>query len=307
MNHSLQQFEVFVRIAEAGSITRAADELHLSQPAVSIQLRNFQRQFDIPLTEVIGRKLHITEFGREIALAARKVLEEVRLIEGKSMAHKGQLTGRIRVAVVSTGKYVMPYFLSDFLARHPGVELFMDVTNRSRVIQSLEHNEVDFALVSIAPPHLITEGVALMQNKLFLVGNRPPDSRKGALPKEILKELPLIYREEGSGTRMVMEAFMAKNKLQVKKKLELTSNEAVKQSVMAGLGFSIMPLIGIKDELGNGSLHIIPVKGLPVKSVWNLVWLKGKQFSPQVKLYIDYLKKDKERIMKERFEWFDQY
>lgn len=307
MNHSLQQLEVFARIAEVGSITRAADELHLSQPAVSIQLRNFQRQFEIPLTELIGRKLHITEFGWEIAHAARKVLEEVRLIESKARAHKGKLSGRIRVAVVSTGKYVMPYFLSDFLARHPGVELFMDVTNRSRVIQSLENNSVDFALVSIAPPHLITERVELMQNKLFLVGNRPPENRKGALSKDMLKELPLIYREEGSGTRMVMETFMAKNKLKVQKKLELTSNEAVKQAVMAGLGYSIMPLIGIKEELEIGSLHIIPAKGLPVKSVWNLVWLKGKQFAPQVKQYIDYLKKDKYRIMKERFDWFDQY
>jgi DNA-binding transcriptional LysR family regulator len=307
MNHTLQQLEVFVRVADAGSITRAAEELHITQPAVSIQLKKFQTQFELPLTEVTGRKLRVTEFGTEIAVAARKILEEVRQIEMKALQHKGQLTGKLKIAVVSTGKYVMPYFLADFLGQNPGVELYMEVTNRARVIQSLENNEVDFALVSVAPTHLNIERVELMQNKLFLVGNRPFQHPKGAFSKEILKTLPLIYREEGSGTRFVMEKFIVKNKLPVQKKMELTGNEAVKQAVIAGLGYSIMPLIGIKNELGNGSLNIIPVKGFPIKSVWNLIWLKGKKFAPQAQQYMDSLKKDKERIIRERFDWFEQY
>lgn len=307
MNHTLQQLEIFVRVADAGSITRAAEELHLTQPAVSIQLKKFQAQFDLPLTEVTGRKLRITEFGIEIAQAARKILEEVRQIEMKALQHKGQLTGKLKIAIVSTGKYVMPYFLADFLAQHPGVELYMEVTNRARVIQSIEKNEADFALVSVAPLHLNIQRVELMQNKLFLVGNLPVQHPKNEFGKEILKTLPLIYREEGSGTRFTMEKFIVKNKLPVQKKMELSSNEAVKQAVIAGLGYSIMPLIGIKNELGNGSLNIIPVKGFPIKSVWNLIWMKGKKFPPQAQLYIDFLKKEKERIIRERFDWYEQY
>ena len=154
MNYTLHQLQVFLKIAETRSITKAAEELHLTQPAVSIQLRNFQDQFDIPLTELIGRRIFITDFGREVAEAAEAIVEQVQGIRHKAMAHKGLLTGRLRISVVSTGKYVMPYFLSGFMHRHDGVELLMDVTNKARVLQSLENNEVDFALVSILPTNL---------------------------------------------------------------------------------------------------------------------------------------------------------
>ncbi len=111
MNYTINQLRIFLRITETKSITKAAEELHLTQPAVSIQLKNFQDQFDIPLTEIIGRKIYITDFGREIAVAAENILNQVYEINNKTLAHKGQLTGRLKISVVSTGKYVMPYFL----------------------------------------------------------------------------------------------------------------------------------------------------------------------------------------------------
>ncbi|MHB1688459.1 MAG: LysR family transcriptional regulator [Ignavibacteriaceae bacterium] len=307
MNYTLNQLRIFLKITQAQSITKAAEELHLTQPAVSIQLRNFQDQFEIPLTEVVGRKIFITDFGKEISLAAEKILNEVYAINYKTMAYKGQLAGRLKISVVSTGKYVIPYFLSDFLKQHQGIELILDVTNRAKVIESLEKNEVDFSLVSVLPDKMQVEKVELMQNKLYLVGNIARKFKKKMYDKSIFEELPLIYREQGSGTRYVMEKFIERNNLPVRKKMEITSNEAVKQAVIAGLGYSIMPLAGIKSELNNGDLQIIPLKGFPIKSVWNLIWLKNKKLSPATDAFLNYIKKEKGKIIKEKFDWFEQY
>ncbi len=307
MNYTLNQLKVFLKVTQAESITKAAEELHLTQPAVSIQLKNFQDQFEIPLTEVVGRQLYVTEFGREIATAAELILEGVYELNYKTQAHKGQLTGRLKISIVSTGKYVMPYFLADFLKQHPGVDLAMDVTNKAKVIESLENNEVDFSLVSVLPDSIAVESIKLMQNKLYLVSNTDNKFKKGVHDNSIFEQLPLIYREPGSGTRLVMERFIRANNLPVLKKMELTSNEAVKQAVVAGLGSSIMPLIGIKNELSNGELQIIPVKKFPIKTNWHLIWLKNKKFSSAAKAYLEYVKKEKDNIIHSKFDWFEQY
>lgn len=307
MNYTLNQLKIFLKIVRVASITKAAEELHLTQPAVSIQLKNFQEQFDLPLTEVVARKLYITDFGKEVADVAEQILDGVNALDYKTHAHKGQLTGRLRISVVSTGKYVMPYFLADFTNKNPGVELAMDVTNKARVIQSLEMNEVDFSLVSVLPDSLAIEHIRLMQNKLFLVANTDRKFKKAAYDNSIFEELPLIYREQGSATRLVMERFIHENNLSVLKKMELTSNEAVKQAVIAGLGVSIMPLIGLKNELGYGQLQIVPVKKFPITTHWHLIWLKGKRFSAAPRAYLEYLSKEKDNIIKSKFDWFENY
>ncbi|MFY7970294.1 MAG: LysR family transcriptional regulator [Flavobacteriales bacterium] len=307
MNYTLNQLRIFLKVAQTRSVTKAAYELHLTQPAVSIQLKNFQDQFKVPLIEVVNKKIYVTDFGLEIVDAATKILDEVHAIDYKMQAFKGELTGKLKVSVVSTGKYIAPFFLADFLKQNQGVELLLDVTNKAQVIQSLENNEVDFSLVSVLPEKLSIDKVELMQNKLFVVGNQDRKFTKKQYDKSIFENIPLIYREQGSGTRHVMEKFIFKNNLPVKKKMELTSNEAVKQSVLAGLGYSIMPLIGIKNELENGQLQIIPVKGFPIKSTWYLIWLKDKKHSPVVHAYLDFIKKNKKRIMEEKFEWSEKY
>jgi DNA-binding transcriptional LysR family regulator len=301
MNYTLHQLQVFLKVAENESVTKAAEELHLTQPAVSIQLKNFQDQFDIPLTEVVGRKLYVTDFGKEIAVAAQNILNEVYAINYKTLAYQGQLSGRLKISTVSTGKYIMPYFLAGFLKQHEGIELALDVTNKAQVIGSLERNEVDFSLVSVLPPNLQVESEELMQNKLYVVGNTDQKFRKKSYDTELFKTLPLIYREPGSGTRYVMEQFIDQNKLPVRKKMELTSNEAVKQAVMAGLGYSVMPLIGIRSDLKSGSLQIIPVKGFPITSTWRLIWMKQKNFSPVARSFLKYLQKEKAAIISEKF------
>lgn len=307
MNYTLNQLQIFLKVTETKSITKASEALYLTQPAVSIQLKNFQDQFDIPLTEVVGRQLYITDFGKEIAKAAENILNEVYAINYKTQAYKGQLTGRLKISIVSTAKYIMPYFLSGFMNRNTEVELHLDVTNKSKVIESLENNEVDFSLVSVLPDKLNIDKIELMQNKLFLVGNNSKKFKSKEYTKDVFNELPLIYRENGSGTRLVMEKYIERNKLPVKKKMELATNEAVKQAVIAGLGYSIMPLIGIKNELENHSLQIIPIKGFPIKSVWHLIWLKNKHFSPAAAAYLNYLKTEKRKIIKDSFDWYENY
>ena len=305
MNYTFNQLRIFLKITQVLSITKAAEELHLTQPAVSIQLKNFQQHFDIPLTEVVGRKLFITDFGKEIAIAAEKILNEVHAINYRTQQFKGRLTGRLKISVVSTGKYVIPYFLSGFLKQHEEVELLLDVTNKAKVIESLERNDVDFSLVSVLPETIKFNKLELMENKLYLIGNSENKLTKKIYDKKILEELPLIYREQGSGTRHVMEKFLTRNKIHAIKKMELSTNEAVKQAVVAGMGYSIMPVIGIKNELKNGELRIIPVKGFPVKSAWNLIWLKEKKFSPAATAFLNYVKREKENIIKQKFEWYN--
>lgn len=307
MNYTLNQLQIFLKIVQTQSVTKASEELHLTQPAVSIQLKNFQAQFEIPLTEVVGRKIYITDFGREIAEAAENIINQVYAINYKTLAYKGQLTGRLKISIVSTGKYVMPYFLADFMKQHSGIELLMDVTNKNKVVESLENNEVDFALVSILPNTLNIEKLDLLQNKLYLVGGTETIYKKTTSIVEVFNDLPLIFREKGSGTRQTMESFIERNNLSVRKKMELTSNEAVKQALLAGFGYSIMPLIGIRNELNNNELQIIPIKGLPITTTWSLIWLKGKMHSPVATSFLEYLKKEKSQIIHDKFSWYEQY
>jgi LysR family transcriptional regulator, low CO2-responsive transcriptional regulator len=329
MNFTLNQLNIYCKVVEAKSITKAAEELHLTQPAVSIQLKNFQEQFDIPLIEVLNKKLYVTDFGYEIAAAAQKILDEVHAINFKMHAHSGQITGKLKLSSVSTGKYIAPYILADFINNNLGVELVLDVTNKNQVIHSLEKNEIDFALVSVMPDNPIVEGIELMENKLYLVGKHSlnPDFDKffsstqtqqhqlkshghshssNTYSKEIFENLPLIYRENGSGTRHVMEKFLITHGITSIKKMELTSNEAVKQAVLAGLGYSIMPIIGIKNELENRQLQIIHADGFPISSRWTLIWLKNKRLSPVSQAFLDYLVSHKNEIIEQNFGWISK-
>lgn len=294
MNYTIHQLQIFIKVVHTKSITKASAELFMTQPAVSIQLKNFQDQFAVPLTEVIGRQLYITDFGKEIALIAENVIQELEIINYKTKAYEGIMTGKLKISAASTGKYVIPFFISEFLEKHTGIDLMLDVTNKSKVIESLKNNEIDFALVSVLPDNLNIEKEILIENKLYLIGNKNVrDESK-----------PLIYREEGSATRMAMEKYFILHEGKHRKRMELTSNEAVKQAVIAGLGYSIMPLIGIKNELLNKQMYILKSKNLPIKTEWNLIWLKGKKLSPVSQAFLEFLRIEKKKIIKTNFDWY---
>lgn len=294
MNYTFNQLKVFLKVVETKSVTKAAEELFMTQPAVSIQLKNFQDQFKVPLTELIGRTLYITDFGHEIAGYAREIFEKMDELKFKTTEYEGVLSGTLKISSASTGKYVIPFFLSKFLNEHSGIDLKLDVTNKAMVVESLKRNEIDFAIVSVVPDEIAVNEEILIENKLFLVGNRNNYNRK----------MPLIYREEGSATRKAMEEFFS-NKKEKRKQIELTSNEAVKQAVIAGIGHSILPAIGIQNQLLDGSLRVIPKRGLPIKTKWRLVWLKNKKLSPVAEAYLNHVRATKDAIHAELFKWYD--
>jgi len=301
MNYTLHQLQIFHKIVELGSITKASEALHLTQPAVSIQLKNLQSQFDKPLLEIIGRKVYITDFGNEIANNIESIVAELDQIEKKRFSSADKLSGKLKLSIVSTAEYIMPHFLTDFIKKYPEIQLSMDVTNKQSVIESLENNKVDFSMVSVLPDMAINH-MELMKNELYLVGPAKSELNKKKYDVDIFRELPLIYREEGSGTRYTMESFIKKNKIPARMNLKLATNEAVKQAVIAGLGYSILPLIGIKNELKNRDLKIIPVKNFPIDSTWHLIWLKEKRFSPVAQAYLNFIKKEIPHIIEAKFQ-----
>lgn len=302
MHYTLHQLQVFLKVAELGSVSKAAEALHLSQPAVSMQLRKLQEQFALPLTEMVGRQLFLTDFGREIAAAATPILEQVHAINYKTLAYQGQLTGQLRIMSVSTGKYIMPYLLSDFMYRYPGLELQYQVTNKQQVVAALEQNTIDLALVSLIPPNLALEKLPLVPNELQLVASPVLLQRAGTRHwQELLERQPLLFREAGSGTRQLMEEWLSSRGWSQPQRFELASNEAVKQAVLAGLGCSVMPLLGIKGELQRGEMQVIEAPGLPIFSQWSLVYARGKRLMPATTAFLNYVQAEVGSI-KER--WF---
>ena len=302
MNYTLSQLHVFLKVVENQSVTKASEQLHMTQPAVSIQLKNFQDQFEIPLFEIISRRIHITPFGHEIATSAKEILFQAELLKHKALKYRGELTGTLRLSIVSTGKYVLPFFLQPFIAKHPGVDLQMDVTNKELVIESLNRNEVDFALVSILPDRLLVDSIPILDNSLYLFNSPKVDTSLNMTPKDLVN-YPLILREKGSGTRQSMERFLKQHGIAVRRKLELTSNEAVKQAVKAGLGMSIMPLIGLKHELEAGELTLVPIDGLPVRTQWQLISLKGKRHGPVAEAFKNFILEKKVELANQYFNW----
>ena len=292
MNYTFHQLQIFLEVVRQKSITKAAEEMHMTQPALSIQLKNFQNQFDIPLTELVGKKIYITEFGKDIAQIAENVIAEADAIKHKTKEYNGLVSGKLRITSASGGKYVVPYFLGSFLNEFPGIKLSLDVSNRINVLSELKSNKIDFAFISVLPNDIAVHEEILLENRLYLVGNT----------EQYNPDKPLIYREEGSATRVAMDQHFGST--ESRKGLTLTSNEAVKQAVLAGLGYSLLPLIGIRNEIQHKQLFIYPVKNLPITTNWRLVWLKSKKLTPSAEAYLNYIKTNKYKIIDEHFKWF---
>ena len=203
--------------------------------------------------------------------------------------------------MVSTGKYVIPYFLSDFLAANPNIDLKLDVSNKAQVIADLTENSVDFSLVSTLPSDLNLEKITLMKNELYLVCHAKFDTEGIKSMNDLPKNIPFIYRELGSATRSAMEQYIEKQGISVQKKLELTSNEAVKQAVIANMGLSIMPIIGIRQELQTKQLKIIQMESLPLETNWHIVWNRGTRLTPSAKAFVEHLEQNKSSIIQTYF------
>ena len=302
MNITLHQLRAFQAVAKYQSITKAADAMNMTQPAVSIQLKNLQEQFSVPLTEIIGKKIHITEFGQELVDTADRIFAEMDSIETKMLELKGLLGGKIRISSVSTGKYIIPYLMSDFMQIHPHVDISLEVSNRYNVLAHLQENSTDLALVSIWPDDLDLESISIAENNWYLTcAYDKLDFFRKEIEKENWKKVPMILREKGSGTRTTMEKFFTERDILIESKMELATNEAVKQAVMAGLGVSVLSNFSMTQELIDKRLAIIPYPELPLKADWRLILLKQKKHPPAVKAFIRWLGENKDEIFKGHF------
>jgi DNA-binding transcriptional LysR family regulator len=302
MNLTLHQLKAFLAIANYQSITKAADAMNMTQPAVSIQLKNLQEQFSVPLTEIIGKKIHITEFGQELAETAERIFGEMESIESKMLELKGLLGGKIRISSVSTGKYIIPYLMADFMKIHPHVDISLEVSNRYNVLAHLQENSTDLALVSLWPDELDLESIVISENNWYLAcAYNKLDFFKKEIEAGNWSKVPMILREKGSGTRTMMEKFFSDREIHVESKMELATNEAVKQAVMAGLGASVLSNFSMTQELKDKRLALIPYPGFPLKADWRLIWLKQKKHAPAVKAFIRWLGENRAEIFKDHF------
>ncbi len=290
MKYTLHQLEIFVRLSRTLSVTQTAEELNLSQPAVSIQLKNFQTHFPLPLTEIVHKRLYLTEFGRSVAKKAEDVLRSTQGVNQCLADYQGEISGTLRLSTVSTGKYIAPYLLAPFAHSNPSVDISLSVSNKAQVMAQLAANEVDLALISLKPDMRLAE-FPVMDNEFVLVGATPPSSGEVWSPDR-LGSISLLFREPGSATRQMMERYIQQHGINVKMRLELSSNEAIKQSILAGLGYSIMPKVSILSDLEQRNLFIQPVRGLPIRSYWSLVWPEGKNLSPQAQEFIESVKRN---------------
>lgn len=302
MNISLHHLRILQAVANQKSITKASVALNMSQPAVSIQLKNLQDQFEIPLTEIIGKQIHITSFGEELVETANRIFSELEKIQNRVLEMKGLLIGKIKISTVSTGKYLMPYIMSDFLKIHTHLEMNLEVSNRITVISQLQENSTDLALVSMIPEELDLDSIILAENKWYLACSpENAETYRTEIEKGNWDKIPFVLREKGSGTRVMMEKFFIEKEFTVNSKMDLSTNEAVKQAVMAGLGASLLSSFSMTQEIIDKRITILEYPGLPLRANWTLVWLKQKNHNPAVKAFLSWIEENKETVFKAHF------
>ena len=280
-NVTMRQLQVFASAARNLSFSRASEELHLSQPAVSMQIRQLEESAGLPLFERSSKRLRLTHAGEEMTRYAQQMLLGLKDAEDTFLALKGLKGGRIAIAVVSTAKYFAPKMLALFSQQHPEVEMRLLVNNREQVIQYLAGNEVDLAIMGTPSRKLDLIAESFARHPLVVIA--PPNhplARRKRIPLGALEGETFLVREQGSGTRSAMERFFGDRGIQLAVGMEMNSNETIKQSVMAGLGLSFLSQHTIGLELATSQLAILKVEGTPVMRQWNLVHRQEKHLSP---------------------------
>ena len=286
MNVSLRQLRIFENVARLLSYTRAAEELHLTQPAVSMQVRQLEEEIGLPLFEKLGRQIGLTEAGREIYDYSRSIDRALQEMEDVVESLKGVSRGHLSIAVASTVNYFAPRLLAAFHQCFPGIGLSLDVTNRERLVQQLQANSVDLVLMGQPPKRVDVESEAFMENPLVVVA--PPGhplAEAGRVDTGRLANEVFVMREPGSGTRQAMERFFAEHGIAIRHGMQMTRNEAIKQAVRAGLGLSVVSLHTLELELETKRLAVLDVAGFPLERQWHLVYRRGRRLSPAAQAF----------------------
>jgi DNA-binding transcriptional LysR family regulator len=278
---TLRQFRVFEAVARHLSFSRAAEELHLSQPAVSMQVRGIEAILGLPLTEQLGKKIYLTEAGREVLHASRQITARLDDLQANLMQLRGIEGGRLNLAVTTTVSAVATDILARFRREHPGVAIHLDVSNRESVLGQLAANRIDLAIMGQVPDGLDLEATRFMDNPLVVIAPpRHPLARRKKVSLRDLASEPFLVREAGSGTRGAMERFFADKGLELRTSMEMSSNEAIKQAVQAGLGLGILSLQTLELELALKRLAVLDVEGFPIMRHWYVVHRIDKRLSP---------------------------
>ena len=287
---SLRRLNVFEAVARHRSFSRAAAELHLTQPAVSMQLRQLEQEVGLPLIEQMGRRLDVTPAGREIVECARSLIARLRETEEALNALKGHRGGELAISTVSTAKYHVPKLLAEFRRQHPDVQVRLSVSNREVVVRDLANNAVDLAIMGTPPRGLDTIAVPFAKHPIAIIAAPDhPLARRRRLPLARLAGDTFLIREPGSGTRSAMERFFAARRFRPRETIEMSSNETIKQAVMAGMGVSFLSLHTVSLELQAERLIVLDIAGTPVMRAWHVIHRERKRLSPVAQAFKDFL------------------
>ena len=286
---TFRQLETFATVARLGSFSRAAEALHLTQPAVSIQVRQITESIGLPLFEQSGREIRLTAAGQELLRTARELDDSWNRFESAVDALKGLKKGRLRVALVTTAKYFLPRMLGAFCQRYPDIEIELEVANRARIIERLRANEDDLYIMSFPPEELDVVATPFLDNPLVVVAPAAYPLPAGPLSLADLAPHPFLLRETGSGTRKAVDRHLAANGLTLKVKLALGSNEAIRDLVASGMGLAILSRHVLGEHPEQEGLRILEVAGFPLQQPWSVVHLRQKILSLPAHAFMDEL------------------
>jgi LysR family transcriptional regulator, low CO2-responsive transcriptional regulator len=292
MHVTLRQLRIFEAVARHQSISRASAELHLTQPAVSMQMKQLEEQIGVPLVEQVGKRMFLTEAGQELRSHAHTIADRIEAMNAAMEQFRGLERGLLRLAVVSTANYFLPTLIAEFHTRYPGVRVALQVANREEVLAALAENSTDLAVTGQPPDSADVLAQHFLDNPLVVIA-APEHPLAGPAPVPVplarLAEETLVVREPGSGTRAAVERHFAAHGLAVRAGCELSTNEALKQAVRAGLGVGVVSAQTIELELRTGCLAVLPVEGFPILRRWYVVHRSAKRLSAAARTFLEML------------------
>lgn len=296
-NATLRQLQVFEAVARNLSYTRAAEELYLTQPTVSIQLKQLTDIVGQPLLEQVGKRVFLTDTGRELLKVCRDIFDSLSRFEMLVSDMKGVKAGKLRLAVITTAKYFVPRLLGLFCQRYPGIDVSLKVTNRERVLQRMAENQDDLYVLGTPPEHMDIEVEPFLENPLVVLApsNHPLAAQKNISPQRLAEE-QFLMREPGSGIRLATEDFFGERGLKLKVRMELGSNEAIKQAVAGGLGIAVLSAHTLALELNSDELVLLDVQDFPIRRHWYLAYPKDKQLSVVALAFLKFLHEESSTI-----------
>ncbi|MEB3228394.1 MAG: LysR substrate-binding domain-containing protein [Synechocystis sp.] len=290
MQATLHQLKVFEATARHGSFTRAAEELFITQPTVSSQIKQLSKTVGLPLFEQIGKRLYLTEAGQELLETCQAIFQCLDNFEMKVADIQGTKQGRLRLAVITTAKYFIPRLLGEFTQKYPGIDVSLKVTNHQQVRERMQNNRDDLYIVSEPPEEIDLVSQPFLDNPLVVIARQDhPLADQAHVPIKALNNQAFIMREPGSGTRQAVQSLLNKHQVEVRVRLELGSNEAIKQAIAGGMGISVLSQHTLVSEGAKSELTVLDIDEFPIKRRWYVASLGGKQLSVVAQTFLDYL------------------